>query len=134
MSRSSARTRQDPATTLGVRLMKRRVAPVLIATVALAAMAVQAQAHSASLSVASGRAAITRFAGELTYSLSKGPSAMPMSWEVFGCAKRGASVICTAQWLSSEKCSVEIQARASKPAIRVTEVGTLRCTPWSGGE
>ena len=59
---------------------------------------------------------------------------MPMSWEVFGCGKRGASVICTAQWLSSEKCSVGIRALASKPAIRVNEVAKLQCTPWSGGE
>jgi len=57
-----------------------------------------------------------------------------MSWEVFGCGKDGASVICTAQWLSSERCSVGIKALASKPAIRVTEVGKLRCTPWSAGE
>jgi hypothetical protein len=116
--------------------MKRRVAPVLIATMALAATAVQAQAqpHGRSLSLASGKAAITRFAGQLTYSLTRGPSAMPMSWEVFGCGKDGASVICTAQWLSSERCSVGIKALASKPAIRVTEVGKLRCTPWSAGE
>jgi hypothetical protein len=116
--------------------MKRRTASAVVAVIALATTAAQAQAqpHSASLSVASGRAAITRFAGELTYSLSKGPSAMPMSWEVFGCGKHGASVICTAQWLSSEKCSVVIQALPSKPAIRVTEVGKLQCAPWSGGE
>ena len=115
--------------------MKRCAAPILVALMALGAPAAQARAHprGPSMTVASGKAAITRFAGEVTYSLTKGLPAMPMSWEVFGCTKRGASVICTAQWLFSEKCSVGMEAVPSRPAIRVREVGRLQCSPWSGG-
>jgi hypothetical protein len=113
--------------------MKRRLAPILIAMLLLGALAAQAQAqpHSRSLSVASGKVAIARIAQTMTYTLSSGGSA-PMSWEVFACANRGADVICTAQWLTSEKCSVAMEAVPAKPAIRVRELGKLQCAASSG--
>jgi hypothetical protein len=116
--------------------MKRRLAPILIAMMLLGALAASAQAqhHGRSLSVASGKAAIARSARTMTYALTSGGSGAPMSWEVFACGKRGADVICTAQWLTNEKCSVDMEAVPAKPAIRVRHLGKLQCAPRSGEE
>lgn len=123
--------RHDPVTTLGVRLMKRRLAPALITMILAAALAAQAQAqaHSPSLGVASAKAAIERFAGRLTYEFAADRSSQPMSWQVLACQKRGAVVTCTGEWsFAGETCSVSIGATAARRSVRVRELGKLQCS------
>jgi len=115
--------------------MKRRLAPAIIATLLLGALAAQASAqpHGSSLSVASGRAAIDRFAGKLTYELEAVHSAAPTGWQVSACAKRGSGVVCTGEWIfAGETCTVSMQATA--PSARVKERGRLECGKHSSTE
>jgi hypothetical protein len=111
--------------------MKRRLAPALIAMSLSGALAAQAQAqpHGSALGVASGKAAIDRLAGRLTYEFASGRSTTPTSWQVFACAKHGSAAICTGEWIfAGEKCSVRMQALKAGRSIRVRELGKLVCS------
>lgn len=117
--------------------MKRRLAPALIAMMLGGALAAQAQAqpHGHSLSLASGKAAIERFAGKLTYELAAARSATPMSWQVSACRKQGAGLICAGEWIfAGEKCSVAIEALTGAPSTRVKELGRLQCSKQNDAE
>jgi hypothetical protein len=117
--------------------MKRRVSPALIAMLLLGALAAEAQAGSShqSLTIASGKAAIARFARGLTYEIADTGPALPMSWQVSACGKRQADVICTGEWLlAGEKCSVRMEALTGKSAIRVRKLGRPQCTRQDNGE
>jgi hypothetical protein len=117
--------------------MKRRVSPVLIAMLLLGALAAEAHAGSShqSLTVASGKAAIARFARGLTYEIADAGSALPMSWQVSACARRQADVVCTGEWLlAGENCSVRMEALKGKFAIRVRKLGRPQCTREGNGE
>jgi hypothetical protein len=111
--------------------MKRRLAPALIAMILAGTLAVQAQAqpHGPALGAASGRAAIDRFAGRLTYEIASGRSTAAMSWQVSACRKRGDGAVCTGEWIfSGEQCSITMEARQAGSTIRVRELGRLACS------
>jgi hypothetical protein len=111
--------------------MKRRLAPSLIAIMLVAAAAAQAQAqpHGHSLSVVSGRAAIDRFAGELTYRITGAGATTPVSWQVSACAKGRVGVRCTGEWtLASRKCAVGMEALQGRSTIRVRQLGEVTCS------
>ncbi len=123
-------------TTLGVCLTKRRLAPTLIAVMLIAAAAAQAQAppRGHSLSIASGRAAIDRFAGELTYQITGAGAATPVSWQVSACAEGRVGVRCTGEWtLPSRNCSVGMEALRGRSAIRVRQLGKVTCREENHG-
>jgi hypothetical protein len=110
--------------------MKRRLAPALIAIILVGALAVQAQAqpHGSALGVTSGKAAIDRFAGRLTYEIASGRSTAPMSWQVSACRKHGDGAVCTGEWIfAGETCSVRMEALQTGSSIRVRELGKLAC-------
>jgi hypothetical protein len=109
--------------------MKRRLAAALIATILAAALAVKAQADGAAVPVGSGKAAIDRFAGRLTYEIASSRSTGAMSWQVLACRKRGDGLVCTGEWtLAGERCSVTMEALRVGRSIRVTELGRLACS------
>ena len=111
--------------------MKRRLAPVLIAMILAGTLAVQAQAqpHGSALGVASGKAAIDRFAGRLTYEIASGRSTAAMSWQVSACRRRGDGAVCTGEWIfTGESCSVTMEAIQTGSSIRVRELGKLACS------
>jgi hypothetical protein len=111
--------------------MKRRLAPALIATLLLGALAVQAQAqpHGSSLGAASARTAIDRFAGRLTYEITSGRSTAAMSWQVSACQAHGDGTACTGEWIfAGETCSVRMEAVRSGSSVRVRELGKLACS------
>ena len=86
-------------------------------------------AHGSALGVASGKAAIDRFAGRLTYEIASGRSTAPMSWQVAACRQHGNGAVCTGEWIfTGEKCSVRMEALRSGPSIRVRELGRLACS------
>jgi hypothetical protein len=129
-------TRQDPVTTLGVCLMKRRLAPTLIAIMLIGAATAQAQAQrrGPSLSVVSARAAIDRFAGELTYQITGAGTASPVSWQVSACARGRVGVRCTGEWtVANRKCSVGMEALRGRSAIRVRQLGKVTCSEENDG-
>lgn len=116
--------------------MKRRLAPTLIAIMLIAAAAAQAQAqpHSHPLTVVSAKAAIDRFAGELTYQITGAGTATPVSWQVFACAKGRVGVTCTGEWtFASRKCSVGMEALQGRSAIRVRALGKVTCSEENDG-
>jgi len=120
----------DPVTTLGVRPMKRLLAPALITMILAAALAAQAQAqvHSSAPGVASAKAAIDRLAGRLTYEIAAVHSSQPMSWQLLACKRRGAGETCTAEWIfAGETCSARLGAVAAGPSVRASELGKLQC-------
>ncbi len=111
--------------------MKRRLAPALIAMILAGTLAVQAQAqpHGSALDVASGKAAIDRFAGRLTYEIASGRSTAAMSWQVSACHRRGDGAVCTGEWIfTGESCSVTMEAVQTGSSIRVRELGRLACS------
>ncbi len=116
--------------------MKRRLTsiPIAIALIAAAAAQAQAQPHGPSLSVASARAAVDRFAGELTYQITGTGTATPVSWQVFACAKGRVGVRCTGEWtLASRKCAVSLEALQGRSAIHVRQLGKVTCYEQNDG-
>ena len=98
----------------------------LIVLVALAAPA-QAQPRSSSLSVASGRAAINRYARKIAQVIEEQGSFKLIKSEVSGCRQHGADVICINRlFLPLETCSGHLVALPRRP-ILVTELGDMRC-------
>jgi hypothetical protein len=111
--------------------MKHRLAPALIATILAGTLAAQAgaQPERSSLSVASGKAAIDRYAGRLTHEIAAVHPAAPMSWQVLACSKRPTGVICTGEWMfAGEKCAAGMQAFPRGASIRVRQLARLRCS------
>ena len=116
-------------------MMKRRLAPAPIAMIIAGALAVQAQAqrNGSALGVASGKAAIDRFAGRLTYEIASGRSTAAMSWQVSACRAHGDGTVCTGEWtFTGEKCSVRMQAVPTGSSARVRELGKLACSRQGG--
>ncbi len=113
--------------------MKRLLAPALIAMTIVGAPAVQA--HASALGVASGEAAINRFAGRLTYEIASGRTGAPMSRQVSACRAHGDGAICTGEWMfAGETCSVRMQALRTGSSLHVRELGKLACSSEGAAE
>jgi hypothetical protein len=117
------------------RLMKRRLAPALIAIILAGTLAVQAQAqpHGSALGVASGKAAIDRFASRLTYQITSARPSAATSWQVSACRVHGEGAVCTGEWtFTGERCSVRMQALRAGASLHVSELGKLACSREDG--
>src|SRR5271167_519179 len=94
-------------------LTVKRFATVLTPMIVLAALAAQAQAQpsSSSLSVATGRAAVKRFADKTALLVEEESSFKRINAEVSACRKHGADVFCLAKWFFPlETCSERLMA------------------------
>ena len=108
----------------------KRFTTVLTPMVVLAALAApaQAQPRSSSLSVASGKAAINRFARKAAHEIEEAGSFKLIKSEVSACRKHGPDVVClTRLFLPLETCSGQLVALPRSP-ILVKEVGEMTCT------
>jgi hypothetical protein len=93
------------------------------------AVQAQAQTHGSALGVSSGKAAIDRFAGRLTYQIASGRSTAPMSWQVSACRAHGDGTVCTGEWtFTGETCSVRMEALRAGSSLHVRELGKLACS------
>ena len=108
----------------------KRFATVLTPIIILAALAAQAQAQpsSSSLSVATGRAAVKRFADKTALLVEEESSFKRINAEVSACRKHGADVFCLAKWFFPlETCSERLMALPTHRLL-VKELSEMTCT------
>jgi len=98
----------------------------LIAGARSVANAAPAQ-RTSTLSVAAGRAAISRFASNLRDAVAGDGPGTPVRAQVEACSKQVGVVVCMASWtFGNTRCSVPVGALAHR-GIRVEELGEATC-------